>query len=125
MLDVNIQLKRAYVSPDPQDGYRALVDRLWPRGVRKSDVRIDEWWKDGAPSVALRQWFNHDPANWRLFKLRYTEELEANREEVSRFMDRAAPGPVTLVYGARDEQHNHAIVLKEFMDTQIPGTPDE
>ncbi len=119
--DVIVSIKRAYASPDPHDGYRVLVDRLWPRAVSKADARIDEWWIECAPSTALRIWFSHDPAKWGRFKRRYTDELEANREEVARSVNRAGLGPITLVYGARDEQHNHAIVLKEFIETRILG----
>jgi len=116
---VNIGIRRAYVPPERQDGYRALVDRLWPRGISKSDACIDEWWQEGAPSTDLRKWFSHDPEKWAEFKRRYIDELKANREEVTRFVDRAGFGPITLVYGAKDEQHNHAIVLKEFIETLI------
>ncbi len=119
-MDVNV--KRAYASPGPNDGYRVLVDRLWPRGVSKSDACIDEWWKECAPSTALRKWFSHDPAKWGRFKQRYTAELEANSEEVAQSVNRAGHGPITLVYGAKDEQHNHAIVLKEFIETRVLGT---
>ncbi len=119
---VNVSIKRAYASPGPNDGYRVLVDRLWPRAVSKSDVCIDEWWKECAPSTALRKWFSHDPNKWRRFKQRYTDELEANRAEVERSVDRAGHGPITLVYGAKDEQQNHAIVFKEFIETRILGT---
>ena len=120
--DVIVSIKRAYASPGPHDGYRVLVDRLWPRAVSKADACIDEWWKEHAPSTALRKWFNHDPAKWRRFKQRYTKELEANRDEVARSVNRAGHGPITLVYGAKDEQHNHAIVLKEFLETRILRT---
>ncbi len=120
--DVNISVKRAYVSPGPHDGYRVLVDRLWPRAVSKLDACIDEWWKECAPSTALRKWFRHDPTKWGRFKQQYTDELEANREEVARSVNRAGHRPITLVYGAKDEQHNHAIVLKGFIETRILGT---
>ena len=116
---MNISIKRAYASPGPHDGYRVLVDRLWPRGVGKSDACIDEWWKEYAPSTALRKWFNHEPAKWARFKQRYADELEANREELAHSIDRAEHRPITLVYGAKDEQHNHAVVLKEFIETRI------
>jgi uncharacterized protein YeaO (DUF488 family) len=119
--DVIVSIKRAYASPGPHDGYRVLVDRLWPRAVSKADACIDEWWKEHAPSTALRKWFNHDPAKWRRFKQRYTNELEANRDEVARSVNRAGHGPITLVYGAKDEQHNQAIVLREFIETRILG----
>ncbi len=116
---MNVSIKRAYASPGPHDGYRVLVDRLWPRAVSKSDACIDDWWKEYAPSTALRKWFSHDPTKWGRFKQRYTDELEANREEVTRSVNRIEHGPITLVYGAKDEQHNHAIVLKEFIETRI------
>ena len=119
---VIVNTKRAYASPGPHDGYRVLVDRLWPRGVSKLDACIDEWWKECAPSTALRKWFSHDPAKWGRFKQRYTNELEANPEAIARFVDRAGHRPISLVYGAKDEQHNHAIVLKEFIETRILGT---
>ena len=114
-----VSIKRAYASPDPHDGYRVLVDRLWPRAVSKSDACIDDWWKEYAPSTALRKWFSHDPTKWGRFKQRYTDELEANREEVTRSVDRIEHGPITLVYGAKDVHHNNAIVLKEFIETRI------
>ncbi len=120
--DVTVSVKRAYASPGPHDGYRVLVDRLWPRGISKADAFIDDWWKECAPSTGLRKWFSHDPVNWGQFKQRYTEELEANYEEVARSVNQAGHGPITLVYGARDEQHNHAIVLREFIETRILGT---
>jgi len=119
---VNVSIKRAYASPGPHDGYRVLVDRLWPRAVSKLDACVDEWWKECAPSTALRKWFSHDASKWGRFKQRYTDELEANRAEVARSVNRAGHGPLTLVYGAKDEQHNHAIVLKEFIETRILGT---
>jgi len=117
--DVNVSVKRAYASPGARDGCRVLVDRLWPRGVSKADACIDEWWKECAPSTELRKWFSHEPAKWDRFKKRYTDELEANREEVARSVNLAGHGPITLVYGATDEQHNHAIVLKEFIETRV------
>jgi uncharacterized protein YeaO (DUF488 family) len=116
---VKVSIKRAYESPHPHDGYRVLVDRLWPRGVSKSDACINEWWKEFAPSTELRKWFSHDPAKWAPFKQRYTDELEANREELARFANRAGQRPITLVYGAKDKEHNQAVVLKEFIKTRI------
>ena len=116
---MKVSIKRAYVSPGPHDGYRVLVDRLWPRGISKEDACIHEWWKDCAPSTELRKWFSHDPAKWARFKQRYTYELEANREDLACSVSRAGHGPITLVYGAKDEQHNQAVVLKEFIETRI------
>jgi len=116
---MNVSIKRVYATPDPQDGCRVLVDRLWPRGVSKADACIDESWKECAPSPELRIWFGHDPSKWDQFKNRYTEELEANQEEVAQLVNRAKPGPITLVYAAKDDLHNHALVLKYFIETQI------
>ena len=116
---MNVSIKRVYATPDPQDGCRVLVDRLWPRGVSKADACIDESWKKCAPSPELRIWFGHDPSKWDQFKNRYTEELEANQEEVAQLVNRAKPGPITLVYAAKDDLHNHALVLKDFIETQI------
>ena len=116
---MNVSIKRVYATPDPQDGCRVLVDRLWPRGVRNADACIDESWKECAPSPELRIWFGHDPSKWDQFKNRYTEELEANQEEVAQLVNRAIPGPITLVYAAKDDLHNHALVLKDFIETQI------
>lgn len=118
-LELDISIKRVYASPDPDDGFRVLVDRLWPRGISKADACIDAWWKECAPSTGLRKWFSHDSAKWVRFQQRYTDELEMNREEVARSVNRARHRPITLVYGARDEQHNHAVVLKEFIETTI------
>lgn len=116
---MNVSIKRVYATPDPQDGCRVLVDRLWPRGVSKADACIDESWKECAPSPELRIWFGHDPSKWDQFRTRYTEELEANHEEVAQLVNRAKPGPITLVYAAKDDLHNHALVLKDFIETQI------
>ena len=112
------------MSPNPNDGYRVLVDRLWPRGIRKEDACIDSWWKDLAPSTELRRWFNHDLARWQEFKQLYTEELELNHELVARSVGRIERRPITLVFGAKDAQHNQAIVLKEFIETRILGARD-
>ncbi len=119
---MNVSIKRAYASPGPHDGSRVLVDRLWPRAVSKTNACIDDWWKEYAPSTALRKWFSHDPTKWDRFKQQYTDELEANREEVTRSVNRIEHGPITLVYGAKDVDHNHAIVLKEFIETRIRVT---
>ena len=110
-----IRLKRAYETPARVDGYRVLVDRLWPRGVTKEQLALGTWQKDLAPSNALRRWFAHDPKRWEDFVLRYREELRA--AEASVLLDdlarRVRVGTVTLVYGARDEEHNNAIVLRD------------
>ena len=111
----NVRLKRAYEAASPQDGVRILVDRLWPRGVAKADAALDGWMKDIAPSAPLRQWFAHDPARWDEFGQRYTEELRGRADLVEQLRERAWQGPLTLVYSARDEAHNDAVVLREVL----------
>jgi uncharacterized protein YeaO (DUF488 family) len=111
----NLKLKRAYDPPTAADGKRILVDRLWPRGVKKADAAIDEWMKDLAPSTALRKWFGHDPARWPEFRRRYLKELDRHSEQLDRLRALARQGPVTLVYAAHDEAHNDAVVLRDFL----------
>ena len=111
-----IAVKRAYDEPKPGDGYRILVDRIWPRGVSKENVKIDEWLKDIAPSSVLRRWFVHDPKKWGEFKKRYFHELDGHKELTDAIRKRAKRGRVTLVYSARDEQYNNAVVLKEYLE---------
>lgn len=115
---MNIQLKRAYEEPAESDGLRILVDRLWPRGVSKEKLRIDEWLKEIAPSTKLRKWFGHDAAKWREFVARYRGELRSHRSELARIRSKARARPVTLVFAARDEQHNHAIVLRQVLERE-------
>jgi len=116
-----VSIKRAYEEPEPSDGYRVLVDRLWPRGVKKEQLRLDEWAKDLAPSPDLRKWFGHDPARWEEFRKRYREELSSSerREIVTTLADRSHSGHVTLVYGARDEEHNDAAVVREVLEGML------
>ncbi|HXE54381.1 MAG TPA: DUF488 family protein [Tepidisphaeraceae bacterium] len=111
-----IHLKRAYEEPSPVDGERILVERLWPRGLTKQRADIDLWLKDVAPSPELRKWFGHDPARWKQFEQRYWKELKANPDAVGVLQSKARHGKVTFVYAARDEQHNGALALKEFLD---------
>jgi len=111
----NIQIKRVYEEPDAKDGKRILVDRLWPRGLTKEKAKVDLWLKDVAPSTELRKWFAHDPARWTEFQTRYREELRANKEQFSLLKQEASKGPVTLVYGAKDQQHNEAVILQELL----------
>ena len=111
----NIKLKRAYERPAADDGVRILIDRLWPRGVSKAAAAIDQWAKDIAPSTALRKWFGHDPARWQEFRRRYAKELRQHPEELARLRALAKQGPVTLVFSARDEHHNDAVVLKGLL----------
>jgi uncharacterized protein YeaO (DUF488 family) len=115
---VVIKLKRAYESPESDDGLRVLVDRLWPRGVSKSSARIDLWLKEIAPSAALRKWFGHDPAKWNKFRVRYFQELQKKRETVEQLVEHVRHGTVTLVYGAKDQEHNDAVALKEFLESE-------
>ncbi|HYL34039.1 MAG TPA: DUF488 domain-containing protein [Stellaceae bacterium] len=110
-----VQMKRAYEPPSPRDGTRVLVDRLWPRGVRKAKARIDLWLKDIAPSTELRQWFGHDPARWSEFRRRYRAELKRQPEALAQLRMLARQGRITLVFGARDERRNQAVVLKELL----------
>lgn len=113
-----VRIKRAYEEPSRNDGYRVLVDRLWPRGVKKEALRLDLWAKDLAPSPALRRWFGHEPDRFREFARRYHAELRADpaRALLGELTQRAARGVVTLVYGARDEQHNGAVVLRDAIE---------
>ena len=111
MAKQDIRLKRAYEPPAPDDGTRVLVDRLWPRGVRKADAAIDCWLKEIAPSSELRRWFGHDPDRWEEFQRRYRAELSAHPELLDRLRALAAQGTLTLVYSAHDEDHNDAVVL--------------
>lgn len=111
----NVRLKRAYEPVAANDGERILVDRLWPRGIRKEEAAIDRWEKALAPSTELRKWFGHDPARWDEFQARYKAELSAHAEEVSALRELARHKPVTLIYGARDEHHNDAIVLRDVL----------
>lgn len=111
----NVRLKRAYESPAAGDGHRVLVDRLWPRGVKKADAAIDLWAKELAPSTELRKWFGHDPARWEEFRRRYSEEIDKHRDELDRLRDVALKGVITLVYAAHDELHNDAVVLREIL----------
>ena len=111
----NIRIKRAYEEPDREDGKRILVDRLWPRGLTKEKAKVDLWLKDLAPSTELREWFAHDPDKWAEFQSRYREELKRNKEQVSLLRREAAKGTVTLVYGAKDQQHNEAVILQKLL----------
>jgi uncharacterized protein YeaO (DUF488 family) len=113
--ELHIRLKRAYAPPSADDGIRVLVDRLWPRGVRKSDAAIDRWVKDIAPSTELRRWFGHDPARWDEFERRYSAELSKDAVLLNELRDIAKKGTLTLVYSAHDEAHNQAVVLRNVL----------
>jgi uncharacterized protein YeaO (DUF488 family) len=110
-----VRLKRAYLPAAATDGTRILVDRLWPRGIRKSAAAIDLWIKDVAPSTALRKWFGHDPARWLEFRRRYAAEVRGHRDELAGLRALARRKTVTLVFAARDERHNDAVVLRDAL----------
>jgi uncharacterized protein YeaO (DUF488 family) len=111
-----IKLKRVHQRPTRQDGLRILVERLWPRGVRKEDAAVDLWLKDLAPSTELRKWFGHEPEKWEVFRKRYWAELEAKGDLLALLKHRTEERAVTFVYAARDEQHNSALALKQFLE---------
>ena len=113
-----VRLKRAYEQADPADGYRLLIDRMWPRGVSKEQARLDEWARELAPSTELRRWFGHDPAKFEEFRRRYRDELAAQGEKLRELQRRARKGTLTLVYSARDTEHNDAVVLAELLRTR-------
>jgi uncharacterized protein YeaO (DUF488 family) len=113
------KLKRIYEAPLPDDGARVLVDRLWPRGVSKARAALDLWMKDIGPSTELRQWFDHDPAKWSAFQDRYAKELEGRTALVDELRRKERHGAVTLLYAARDEEHNEAVALKAFLDGSL------
>jgi uncharacterized protein YeaO (DUF488 family) len=113
---MKIRLKRAYEPPAKDDGVRLLVERLWPRGLTKEKAKVDEWFKDVAPSPELRKWYSHDPGKWAAFRKRYLDELRGNPEAVGRLRVRVKDGPVTFVYAAKDELRNSALLLKEFLE---------
>lgn len=114
-----IRIKRIYEPADRGDGTRILVDRLWPRGMSKDKAKVDLWLKDIAPGDALRRWFSHEPGKWDEFKRRYFSELESKREPVGEIIDRAKSGTVTLLYGAKDEAHNNAVALREYVEMNV------
>ena len=118
---MDIQIPRAYEPPQRGDGYRVLVDRIWPRGVSKDDLELDEWRKEIAPSTRLRKWFGHDPERWTGFQERYFAELEQKQDAVRDLVKRARQGRITLVYGARDSEHNQAVALSAYLRARAAG----
>lgn len=110
-----LRIKRIYDEADPKDGLRILVDRLWPRGISKERAHVDRWEKEIAPSDELRRWFGHDPERWQEFRSRYGKELEGQGELLREISAAAAKGAVTLLYAAKDEEHNNAVVLQELI----------
>jgi uncharacterized protein YeaO (DUF488 family) len=111
----DVRIKRVYDDPDAGDGYRVLIDRLWPRGISKEHARLDEWARELAPSDELRKWFGHVPERFPEFRDRYRQELAAQAHAVDELRRRSQDGPLTLVYGARDREHNDAVVLAELI----------
>lgn len=115
--DVNIEIKRIYDDPSDEDGTRVLVDKVWPRGMSKEEARLDEWWKEVAPDDDLRQWFDHDTDKWSDFKKKYREQLKDQKSEIREFLDKLDKRKrLTLLYGAKDEKHNQAVVLKSYLN---------
>lgn len=114
-----IHLKRVYDKSDPGDGKRFLVERLWPRGIKKSSIHFDAWLKDVGPGAALRKWFGHDPKKWNEFRQRYFRELEKNADAWKEIESAAQSGGVTLIYSSHDTEHNNAVALKEFLEQKM------
>ena len=117
---MNVRLKRAYEAAESADGYRVLIDRLWPRGVSRKRAKLDEWDKQLPPSTELRQWFGHDPSRFEEFRGRYIEELRDQRPRLAALRRRARDGTLTLVYSAHDTEHNDAVVLAEVLRRGLP-----
>lgn len=120
LMTIDVRIKRVYEAASPSDGRRVLVDRLWPRGIGRDAAKIDEWLKELGPSSRLREWFGHDPGRFDEFKARYRHELAGRRDELSRLRALAREGTLTLVYSARDERHNQAMVLAEAIRRGLP-----
>ncbi len=118
-----IRVKRVYEQLEAGDGMRFLVERLWPRGMKKEELKMAGWVKDVAPREALRRWFGHDPARWEEFRLRYFAELEENRDSWQPLLDEARHGTVTLLFSAHDQEHNNAVALKTFLEGKLKSHP--
>jgi uncharacterized protein YeaO (DUF488 family) len=115
-----IQLRRVYDKPGTHDGARFLVDRLWPRGIRKTDLDIDRWQKEAAPSTELRKWFGHDPQKWQEFQERYFAELDAHPDAWEPILKAAERGTVTLLYSSQEAEHNNAVALRIYVEKKLP-----
>lgn len=120
---LDLRIKRVYDPVDSEDGFRVLIDRLWPRGLSKEKAKLDLWLKEIAPSTELRQWFHHEPAKWPEFRQRYFSELDSREEEVKEIRARAEKGRVTLLYAARDTEHNQALVLRDYLQRDESSHP--
>ena len=118
-----LKLKRVYEDSERSDGARFLVERLWPRGMKKAQLKLDAWLKDVAPSDSLRRWFGHDPLKWNEFQKKYRAELSDNPDAWKPILEAAKRGHVTLLYSSRDREHNNALVLKSFLEERIAGIP--
>jgi uncharacterized protein YeaO (DUF488 family) len=118
---LDVRLKRAYEPAAASDGYRVLIDRLWPRGVSRESAALDEWGPDLAPSAALRRWFGHEPSRFEEFRRRYIDQLRSKRPRLTELRRRAREGTLTLVYSARDTEHNDAVVLAEVLRRGLPA----
>lgn len=114
-----LRVKRVYDAPARSDGYRVLVDRIWPRGLLKEAAKLDTWVKDVAPSAELRQWFGHEPSRWASFKRRYFRELDGNQEALAQLLEGCSGRTLTLLFAAKDSAHNNAVVLKEYLDARL------
>jgi uncharacterized protein YeaO (DUF488 family) len=117
-----IQLKRVYEPPAESDGVRFLVERLWPRGLKKESLKLDGWLRETSPSTALRKWFNHDPGKWREFQRRYADELDRHPEAWRPILESARTGAVTLLFSSRDAEHNNVVALKAYLESK-PSPP--
>jgi uncharacterized protein YeaO (DUF488 family) len=118
-----IAIKRVYDAVSSADGTRLLIERLWPRGVKKASLKIEDWIKDVAPSTELRQWFNHDPAKWDEFRRRYFAELKTHPDAWQPIIEAAQRGTVTLIYSSHDTEHNNAVALEAFLEAHLPKKP--
>lgn len=116
---MQVCLKSAYAEPDQSDGRRILIDRLWPRGISKDQLKLDAWLKELAPSDELRRWFRHDPEKWEEFRRRYVIELAEREDQVAALLDRIGEGPATLIFAASDHQHNNAVVLRAYLAMKL------
>ncbi len=114
-----IKTKRTYDKPQAEDGFRILVDRIWPRGLKKTDVRMNLWQKDIAPSSLLRKWFKHDEIKWDEFKNRYYQELQNKEESIRLLLEKAEKDTITLLYSSKEDKYNNAIALKEYLEAKL------
>lgn len=121
---MDVRLKRAYEPASGADGHRVLIDRIWPRGISREWANLDEWERELPPSPELRRWFGHDPSRFGEFRRRYMEELRHHRPRLAELLRRARGGTLTLVYAARDTEHNHAVVLAEVLRRGLPASGD-